>query len=81
MPAGAPRSTGGAHRTYWISPFQYLLNAVVVNEMTSPSWSQPYPGFSNEGQVRLPFFVPHLLGGVIKLIQQMVKIEENNDNR
>ena len=26
---------------YWISPFAYLLRAVVINEMTSPAWRTP----------------------------------------
>mmetsp|Transcript_4643 Transcript_4643/g.13342 ORF Transcript_4643/g.13342 Transcript_4643/m.13342 type:complete len:1521 (-) Transcript_4643:659-5221(-) len=41
---------------YWISPFQYLLNAVVINEMTSPAWNEPYPGFPNEGKAALASF-------------------------
>lgn len=26
---------------YWISPFAYALRSLVINEMTSPQWSQP----------------------------------------
>ena len=29
---------------YWISPFAYLLRAIVINEMTSPHWDIPYGG-------------------------------------
>lgn len=28
-------------RAYWISPFSYSLRAMVINEMTGPSWREP----------------------------------------
>jgi len=37
---------------YWISPFAYLLRAIVINEMTSPHWDIPYSPGRTLGQVR-----------------------------
>jgi hypothetical protein len=42
---------------YWISPFAYLLRAVVINEMTSPAWRTPVAtqggGTTTAGEARL----------------------------
>lgn len=43
---------------YWISPFAYLLRAVVINEMTSPAWRTPVAtqggDTSTTGEASLP---------------------------